>query len=68
MQPPDHLERKWPSAIEHFVHAISAADEVDEITWLKPILVAKRSQALPAEAPEKTPDGRPCDRECAAGV
>jgi hypothetical protein len=37
MQPPDHLERKWPSAIEHFVHAISAADE--GITWLKPILV-----------------------------
>ena len=27
MQSPDHLERKWPSAIEHFVHAVSAADE-----------------------------------------
>ena len=39
MQPPDHLERKWPSAIEHFVHAISAADEGNKITWLKPILV-----------------------------
>lgn len=34
MQPPDHLERKWPSAIEYLVHAISAADEGDEITWL----------------------------------
>ena len=34
MQPPDYLERKWPSAIEYLEHAISAADEGDEITWL----------------------------------
>ena len=39
MQAPDHLERKRPSAIEHFVHTIPTADERNEITWLKPILV-----------------------------
>ena len=39
MQSPDHLERKWPSAIEHFVHAISAADEGNEITRLKTVLL-----------------------------
>jgi hypothetical protein len=39
MQSPDHLERKRPSAIEHFVHAVSAADEGNEITRPKPVLV-----------------------------
>ena len=38
MQSPDHLECKWPFAIEHFVHAISAADEGNEIPRLKSIL------------------------------
>ena len=38
MQSPDHLECKWPFAIEHFVHAISAADERNEIPRLKSIL------------------------------
>src|ERR1700686_4601176 len=39
MQSPDHLERKWPSAIEHFVHTVSAADEGNEIAGPKPVLV-----------------------------
>src|ERR1035437_7415978 len=38
MQSPDHLERQRPSAIEHFVHAISAADEGNEITRLEAVL------------------------------
>ena len=38
MQSPDHLERKWPSAIE-LVHAVSAADEGNQIARLKPVLV-----------------------------
>ena len=39
MQSSDHLERKWPSAIEHFMHAVSAADEGNEITRLKTVLL-----------------------------
>jgi hypothetical protein len=29
VQPPDHIERKVAAAIQHFVHAISAAYEGD---------------------------------------
>jgi len=39
MQPPDHFERKRAPAIKYLVHPVAAADEGNEVAWLKPILV-----------------------------
>ena len=38
MQPPDHTERQFAPAIEHFVHTIAAADKWNEVARLQSAL------------------------------
>ena len=46
VQSPDHIERQFAPAIEHFVHAITAADKRDEVARLQSALLHVVSDRL----------------------